>query len=285
MERIRNITYLLVLVCLSASPAWSLSALSGPSVGGASPANPQIATVTLTSAQIKALDLTPITLVAAQGTNKVIIPTAILIQSKFGTRAYATFGGINAAQFYYSSVSSANLIAEYNGSGANALFTAASSKFAWNSALLTVASSGWTLGAVYGLPFGTASANTPLILAVDPTLVTYNAGPILTMTVANGGTGYANGDTFTIDAGVTKLDSGDATGHVLTSSGGVVQTVAIDTAGTSYAATTANSNTGPYPTAHTSGSGDDALTVNVATATVGDGTGSVTVFYDVATLQ
>jgi hypothetical protein len=256
------------------------------SFGGGSGPTSGVA-VTLSSAQIKALDLTPITLVAAQGANKVIIPTAILIQGKFGTRAY-TSASNPSIDFFYNTRAAANLLVSYTDDASNpakALFTAAASASAWNGTL-GASNAGWAPVTPYaGASAPTLFANQPLLAELPANGSPYNSGPILTMTVANGGAGYANGDTFTIDAGQSLFDTGDATGHVLTSSGGVVQTVAINTAGTSYAVTTANTGSGPYPTAHTSGSGNDALTVNVATATVGDGTGSITVFYNVATLQ
>ena len=50
----------------------------------------KFAKVTITSAQLLQLNTTPITLVAAQGAGKVIIPFTVLLRYRFGTIEYAT---------------------------------------------------------------------------------------------------------------------------------------------------------------------------------------------------
>jgi hypothetical protein len=50
----------------------------------------KFAKVTITSAQLLQLFTTPITLVAAQGAGKVIIPFTVLLRYRFGTLEYAT---------------------------------------------------------------------------------------------------------------------------------------------------------------------------------------------------
>lgn len=240
----------------------------------------------LTSAQILGMDITPITLLTAPGANKVIVPTAILVQSKTGTVAYLS--GATTASFglYYNTVSAGNQITAFSdAAGAGALFLAAANtpKTTFNLSIAATVNQ-WSPGTSFGAALApTVFANQPIILASAGD--SYNSGPITTLTVANGGAGYANGDTFNIDPTSTLLDTADATGHVVLATGGVVQTVAINTPGTAYSVTTSNVGTGPYPTVHTSGAGNDALTVNVTGATTGNGTGAVFIWYNVTTLQ
>jgi hypothetical protein len=223
----------------------------------------------LTSAQIKALDLTPITMVAAPGASKIVIQIAEVIQGKFGTAAYTPKSpGPNIAFCHTSAFATGTTWGSWSDGGTTKTFTALASAFVAENAGST-----------------SQLANEPILFGMKPNQTSYNAGPITTMTVANGGAGYAANDTFTIDAGFTMNDTGNAIGHVVSAPGGIVATVAIDTPGTVYCVTTANTKTGPYPTAHTSGTGNDALTLNVTGATVGDGTGVVTVTYMTLNLQ
>jgi hypothetical protein len=50
----------------------------------------QFAKVTITSAQLLNMNTTPITLVAAQGAGKVIVPYSVLLRYRFGTIEYQT---------------------------------------------------------------------------------------------------------------------------------------------------------------------------------------------------
>ena len=245
---------------------------------------------TLSSAQIKGLDLTPRTIVGAAGANTIIIPMAALIQGKFGTRAYLPEPA-GLIEFAYNTVGNASTaIAAYsdNIGGGNAIFSNTASAIAFTNTMgVAIAGSAWTVGSAVGLTVSPPSTivNQPLVVGLSGG-DTYNAGPITAVTIAAAGLGYAPNDTFNIDPTQTLSDSADATGHVTSiGGGGAVTGVAINNAGVSYAVTTANAQTGPYPTVHTSGAGNNALTLNVTGATTGDGTGSITVWYVVGTLQ
>ncbi len=62
---------------------------------GVNPSGLQVAAVTITSAQILALNTAPITLVAAQGSGTFIVVESIAVLNDFGTAAYV----VNAAGF------------------------------------------------------------------------------------------------------------------------------------------------------------------------------------------
>lgn len=78
------------------SAVWSL-------VGG------QVTAITLTSAQIKALFTTPITLVPAQGAGITVIVDEIMLKNTYGT---ATYAGANALEFRYTGASGAKVSAD-----------------------------------------------------------------------------------------------------------------------------------------------------------------------------
>lgn len=68
-----------------------------------------IALVSLTSAQIKALNTTPITLVSAQGAGKTVMVDEIFLKNTFNANAFA---GSNALEFRYTDASGAKVTAD-----------------------------------------------------------------------------------------------------------------------------------------------------------------------------
>ena len=260
-------------------------ALSGCTQAGAvlavTSAGPiSVATVTLSSAQIKAADLTPRIIVAAPGAGKAIqLIAPPFIQYKFGTIQYTAggpLGGGTGLGFNYGSVSS-NI--QLNVAGIRD--TAFAANFPPSLPVFAAATSVNAISALFGAP---ALANQPIVFG--PTSESYNAGPIISATIAVPGSGYAVNDALNIDPVGFFNDTNDATGHVTSiGAGGSVTGVAIDIPGVSYLLTTANIASGPYPTVHTSGAGDNALTLNVTDVTTGDGTAVITALYQTITLQ
>lgn len=241
----------------------------------------------LTSPQILSMDVAPITMLTTPGANKVITPTALLIQAQPGTLQYLPEPS-GVWGWFYNTPAAANLIQSYDEVAKPLLSNTPSTPLDIFVPFLASSVAPWTASPIVTTPVvPTVIANQPVVIGANGSNNnTFNAGPITTVTIAAPGAGYAVNDTFTIDAGILLADTGDATGHVTsTGGGGSVTGVALNNHGTSYAITTANTNTGPYPTAHTSGAGNNALTLNVTGATVGNGTGVVFIWYNVATLQ
>ena len=75
----------------------AVTALQGGGGGGGGSAALSTLTVTLTAAQIMALGATPITLLAAQGPGKIIVPLAVAAKLMFGTAPFTdpTSGNLN----------------------------------------------------------------------------------------------------------------------------------------------------------------------------------------------
>lgn len=211
------------------------------------------ATVSLTAAQLAALDVTPITLVPAPGANRIITVLGVALAYKFVTIAYQGAGG-GALSFKYAGAAADKVAADVSG-----LVTGAASGFFYEAGLL--------LGNVAILP---GDDNQAVLLTTSNTL---NAGPIVTATKGAGGAGYAINDTGTINDG-----SDDATYKVLTvDGGGAVLTFQVTGAGTDYTVENgvATATGGAQP-----GVGV-GFTVNITAVQTGDGTLKVTTFYSI----
>ncbi len=105
-----------------------------------------IVPVALTSAQIKALNTTPVEIVAAQGAGKVFVVDFILLKMSFLTAAYT---GSNAIEARYTDASGAKVTADFPTSGF--LNISSGSAYSLNRAVATAL---------------VALANAPIVLAV-----------------------------------------------------------------------------------------------------------------------
>ncbi len=180
---------------------------------------------------------TPGTLVPAQGANKIIVPLTVALFSQGGT-------GLN--------VTGANPEINYSGD-ATALTEAIDTDLGEADVDFQVVAA---LGAITPWDKDTV-ANKALVLDFD-TLSAILTGSIVTSAIgAAAGTGYAAGDTFNIGAT-------GAVGRVLTVNAGVVLTYEIVPGYAGTAATVADE----VATTKITGSGDDALTIDVTVVSV-----------------
>src|SRR6185369_10971544 len=175
----------------------------------------QVATVSLTAAQIKALNATGITIVPAPLDTQVLIPCGPLaVYLDAGTNAFAANGG--------------NLVLNYGTNTGNPWSVVADT-------ILTQTADGFAM-ALLALQNDVLSkyAGLALILTASADLA---LGPIRTSSKNAGGSGYVANDTGTVDGG-----DDDAAYTVLTVSAGAVVTYSL-TAGTGYATGTAVTTT------------------------------------------
>jgi hypothetical protein len=183
--------------------------VQNPSYGsGASPL--LVSNITLTAAQLNALNTSPPTLIAAPGAGKLIVPFGFAQSVIFGTVALTTGVGTTFGP-NYSGIATA-LIPNGTLFAPGQVF---SSKFIYTPSAFS---------AVVALMPG--ADNTALVLNGADNF----GGAIATSSLGAGGTGYAMGDTGTITTG-----NGDATYEVLTVGAlGAVLTYSITAPGTGY---------------------------------------------------
>ncbi len=212
---------------------------------------------TLTSANIIALNGTPITVVAAQGANTIIVPSwDSSYEFKAGSRGFGCSpsgsGGLNWSVGGVTAKRDTNYAAVIQGNVSAFQMTL--------TALSTIA------GDI------SAMINQPLVVSTNGTCT---FGEIATSAVNAGGTAYANGDTGTI-SGTCYKSGTPATYTVLTSTAGAVNTISVSSTAGYYAVTTG------CATSATTGIGT-LLTVNVNTINQGNGSAYVKTNYQVIT--
>jgi hypothetical protein len=213
-------------------------------------------TVTLTAAQIHALNSTPVQQVPAPGANQILALVGSALVYNFGSKVFQTQG--NPVP-----------VLQYQGSTDPAMSDSLPPQ------LLTRSQSGFNYSAG-GFSFLVALLD-DLNRALELTdSANYNAGPIANTTLGASGSGYAAGDTGTITQGAN-----DAT-YVITSVGalGVVTSFMITASGNQYVVANgvATATGGAQPGA---GIG---LTVNITAVTLGDGTLKVVSYYQVVSV-
>lgn len=202
----------------------------------------------LTAAQIKASTLTPITLVAAQGANKLVTPQEWAYKYTFVTTAF-------------------------NAAGVQAIIGTTSIGTQFSILDQTATEVGATVAGAVQISAAANYLNQALKLRAAL------LGAISTTSLNDGGTGYANGDTGTVDSG-TSLAT-----YIVTSvgGGGVVTGYTITSAGTGYDITAASFQT-TTPGGAQPGVGTD-LRLNIlavdASGSAGDSTLKGTVYYAV----
>jgi hypothetical protein len=233
----------------------TINPVSGGGGGGGAGTGFSIATFSLTAAQLKATSQTPVTVIAAPGANKLLLPVAGTIVYTFVTTAYAN---VPLPISIYDETQTI--------SGPTVLL---------NQTANTVVG----IGAFYN-PFDQFSrtnfVNAPLLISA-PAL----GGPILTSSLNAGGAGYAINDTGTVDD-----NSGHASGATYrvntVDGGGGVLTYTITAAGTAYERSTLGGPCGTTPGGGQPGVGA-GFTINVLTVgpstDAGDGTLSGTIYY------
>jgi hypothetical protein len=227
-----------------------------------------VATATLTAAQIRNLNATPKQLLASPGAGKGYMVLGVETQAlpsttPFGVPANARLsaGGLNQVLNDYSSWETGR----FDQGASTATLYALNGTLSSENMSLFVSSQ----------PPATPGVFPPALIANQPLVIgntghDFTGGAILAATLANGGSGYANGDEFTIGfAGPTS--GGPAHGIVDTvDGGGAVLTFHISAAGdpgSPYFSDYGN----PYSTTKLGGGGDDLLTITVTSTGQGNG--------------
>jgi len=207
----------------------------------------------VSSAQLQNLLGAPVLLVGAPGAGKLLVFFGALMAYKFGTVAYDAPGDV--LEVIYGSNINPQLTPNASVTG---LIASAASAAAFASA---------SYASIFGILPG--SDNTALNLYGQD----YNVGPIATTSLGAGGLGYAVNDT-----GVLTDGDGTAAYKVLTvGAGGAVLTYQITNTGHLYPVENgaATATGGAQPGVGT------GLTINILTIVQGDGTLTVTTYYQV----
>lgn len=165
------------------------------------PANTLKSVVTLSAADIVALDTTPVVLVDAPGPKKMIFPVGILLEGVFNTAPFASGGDL----FFY--VGASNAYVEASSSLINTVGVADDVVLGTANRLDSASLARWTGN---GLNYGTGPTdiapslsldNKPLAMFADATFIAGVSGAVATSSLNTGGTGYAVNDTGTINVG------------------------------------------------------------------------------------
>jgi hypothetical protein len=224
-----------------------------PASGGGGGGGPTVTTVALSASQINHLFSVPQTIIAAPGAGKAIVPISIQLAITVGTVPFDSENG--DASIYYNTASGLHLSALELSNVTTSGIAAMSDGVA---ALASV-----TYAQVENLPIVAAGTGEDLI----------NGGAVVTATVGAGGTGYAPGDTGTLNPQTTAIYVVDTVGG-----GGNVLTFHFSDAG--YGNDVGSGKTTNVST----GGGDGAFTINVTSITPGNGAAKVTVTYNIVTL-
>lgn len=273
------VSIFLAVVCIGGYVEAQQGPAGGGGGGGAGPTGPtgptgpssgvSSANVALTANQINHLFSAPVTLVAAPGVGKMILPISILFALNYGT---VPFGGngtnvcvdFSTSQLQGSSIACDNSLFE----GEQLASSTALDHFAAPTGLA------WQQGQGINVRLNSATANKALsIFNLTGDTITLGAIATSNITAGHAGLLYAPGDTFTdnvIGASIAVVDT--------VSVGGVVTSYHFTNPG--YALSVGNGQS----TSVLTGSGDGNLQIDITAITPGDGTGSVTVIYTTITL-
>lgn len=220
----------------------------------------KIATVTLTGAQLAAINSTPVTAIAAQGAGKMIVPVPIISEQFMVGSAYSSYGSLQI-----NLTTHGHLWQNIAGGGDLSLFLSTDAVFSAD------------LPGLAGAPVVSADLSNRSVVVSISTLA---SGRILAsnITAGNAGTGYVAGETFTPNAGNNDaqgvVDTVDGSGAVLT------YHIALADAGTLYEILGSVHCEGDL-----AGTGLEIDITAIQSVSGGDGTLTLTIPYIVVTLQ
>jgi hypothetical protein len=210
-------------------------------------------TIHLTAAQIRTLNSAPVTIIPAPGAGRIVAVDSMALIYDFGAHIFD-------AQVIPQPV------VQYASLPGTALLTLPPVILEQTSSQFSFSNTGAS-----GSSFAQSTIANQAIQFSD--LTDYDAGPILTASLGAGGTGYAVGDTGTI-----QQNNNDAT-YQITSVGalGVVTGFTITGNGTQYV----TANGVPTATGGAQPGVGTGFTVNITAVTLGDGTLKVITYYQI----